>query len=1034
MSDRYTELHAKSAFSFLRGASNPEDVVAAGARHELPAVAFTERNGLYSSVRAHLAAREQGLRAIVGAEVTLEDGSALPLLVETQAGYRNLCRLLTLMKRREGASRDPIHATWEELAAHADGLHALTGDEEGPLRAAWRRGDNTGAAQALRRLAELFPGRLHVELQRHRVRGEDIEERFLVDLARAQGLPLLATNGVLYAERGQRRVADAFTCLRHRRTVDTAGRLLEVNEERAVKSGAMMAALFRDLPEAIRNTAALAERLAFGLGDLGYRFPDFPVPAGESMDSWLRKITYFGAAQRYGHTTGTVRAQLDKELGIIGRLGFAGYFLVVWDICNFCREQGILAQGRGSAANSAVCYALGITAVDPIGQKLLFERFLSEGRTGWPDIDIDLPSRDRRERVIQEVFRRYPGRSAMTANVICYRGRNTMREMGKVLGFPDDVLDRYTSLYAGGDYPHTLAFRSQLRLAGIGDTHPRVGILAELVKRTLGLPRHLGQHSGGIVLCAGRLDDVVPMQDAAMPGRHVIEWDKTDCEDMGIVKVDLLGLGMMAAVEETLHLCEERGTPVDLARIPKDDPATYDLLCRADTVGVFQVESRAQMASLPRFRPRCFYDLAMQVAIIRPGPIQGEAVHPLIDRRAGRQPVTYWDPRLEPILGRTYGVVLFQEQLLRIAMDLARFTPAEADELRRSIDFKRNQERMRKMQSRLRDALAANDTAAEASDKILHALSSFALYSFPESHALSFALIAFTAAWLKVHRPAEFYVGLLNAQPMGFYAPATLVQDARRHGITVRPPCVAHSGAGATVEAADCIRVGLSSVRGLGSAAIDSILAARAARPFDSVADCNRRTKLSARECHTLSSSGALNVLAGSRRQALWASARAALECDLFAGTSGDDASGALLTPMTLIERIRADFETVGLTAGEHPMRHLRSRFPDLWRADELALAGNGTRVRVGGSVICRQRPGTAKGVVFVSLEDETGIANAILYADVFEANRLTVTQHPALVLEGPVQHHDGVIHVKADRITPLLAPELPAQASHDFH
>jgi len=503
---------------------------------------------------------------------------------------------------------------------------------------------------------------------------------------------------------------------------------------------------------------------------------------------------------------------------------------------------------------------------------------------------------------------------------------------------------------------------------------------------------------------------------------------------VGIVKVDLLGLGMMAAVEHALRICQQRGAPVDLARIPKDDPATFDLLCRADTIGLFQVESRAQMSTLPRFRPRNFYDLALQVAIIRPGPIQGDAVHPLIDRRAGREPVTYWDPRLEPILDRTYGVVLFQEQLLRIAMDLANFTAEEADELRRSIDFKRSEERMQRMQGKLRAALAATRTSEVAAEKIIHALGSFALYSFPESHALSFALIAYTSAWLKVHRPAEFYVGLLNAQPMGFYAPATLVQDARRHGIAVRPVCVLRSEAGAIVTGDQEIRVGLSAIGGLREAGIQSILQARTERPFDSVADFTRRTRLGRPERHALASAGALNGLAGSRRQALWESVRADLEFDLFAGASVADESDRLLTPMTILERIQADFSTVGLTTGSHPMKHLRSRFPDLWRADELALARNGCRVRVGGSVICRQRPGTAKGVVFVSLEDETGIANAILYPDIFERNRLVVTQSPALVLEGPVQIQDGVIHVKADRITPLRTDDLPIQASHDFH
>lgn len=1028
---RYVELHAKSAFSFLRGASNPEDIFREAARLELPAVALVERNGVYSAVRAHGAAAETGVRAIVGAEITLADGAAIPLLVGTATGYRNLCRLLTVAKLR--CEKGQCAATWDDLLAHADGLFALTGDEEGPVRRAWRRGDSAGAERAARSLADIFPGRLFMEIQRHRVRDEDIEEAALLVLARHLALPVVATNGVLYAQRDFRRVTDAFTCLRKQRTFDTAGRLLEINSERNLKSPAMMAALFADLPEAVENSVRLAEQLTFGLDALGYRFPDYPVPSGETMDSHLRALTFFGANQRYGSVVGRTRAQLVRELDLIAKLGFSGYFLAVWEICSFCRNEGILVQGRGSAANSAVCYALGITAVDPIAQKLLFERFLSEGRKGWPDIDLDLPSRTRREAVIQHVYSRYKGRAAMTANVITYKSKNTFREMGKVLGFSDDALNRYTSLFAGGDYPHTLKLQEQLKLAGIGG-HPRLGKLVDLVQRTYGLPRHLGQHSGGMVLCAGRLDEIVPLENAAMPGRTVIEWDKTDCEEMGIVKVDLLGLGMVAGIEESLTLCEARGAPVDLARIPKDDPATYDMLCAADTIGVFQVESRAQMATLPRFRPRCFYDLAMQVAIIRPGPIQGEAVHPLIDRRAGRQPVTYWDERLEPILSRTLGVVLFQEQLLRIAMELGGFSAAEADELRRSIDFKRDNSRMLRMEAKLRAGLIANRTTPEAVEKILHALTSFALYSFPESHALSFALIAYASAYLKRHRPAEFYVGLLNAQPMGFYSPATLMQDARRHGVTVRPVCVTHSGHGSTLEADGAVRIGLRAVRGLRDANITAILRARDERVFSCVADFVRRTGLSRREQNVLSSAGALNALASSRRQALWEVARSDLEFDLFANVRGGDSSGDLLTPMTLIERINADFATVGLTVGDHPMRHLRKQFPNLWRADELAVAKDRSRVQIGGSVICRQRPGTAKGFVFLSLEDETGVANAIIRPALFESERLVITQYPALIVEGTVQHQDGVIHVKAERILPLQDARLPTQASHDFH
>ncbi len=1029
----YVELHASSAFSFLRGGSSPEALIATAAGLDLPGIALCDRNGLYGVVRAHMAAKSAGLRAWVGAELTMDDDSVVPLLAATREGYQNLSRLLTLAKLR--AEKGCARATWEELGRYSPGLIALTGDVEGLVLQAWHRGDAAGMEAALLRLLHLFgPARLYVELQRHRRRGEDRAESALIILARRHRVPLLATNGVAYAIREARRVADVFACLRHHTTLDAAGRYLEQNAERHLKSARAMTALFADLPEAIANTTALAARLEFTLGDLGYRFPDYPVPGGDDQISFLKKMTLFGAQQRYGSVTGKVRKQLDHELALIGKLGFSGYFLVVWDICNFCREQGILVQGRGSAANSAVCYSLGITAVDPIAQKLLFERFLSEGRSDWPDIDLDLPSGEQRERVIQEVFRRYGRRAAMTANVITYRGRSAMREVGKILGFPDEALDRFNRLYAGGDYPQTLDINEQLKLTGMSLDHPRSRVLLELTRDLRGLPRHLGQHSGGVVLCATELDEIVPLENATMAGRVVIEWDKSDCEDMGIIKVDLLGLGMMAVLEESIATCQDRGRPVDLARIPKDDPATFAMLQRADTIGVFQVESRAQMATLPIMKPATFYDLAVEVAIIRPGPIHGNAVHPYLARRSGREPVTYLDERAKPILERTLGVVLFQEQVLSLAMTLGGFSPAEADELRRAIGFTRQPERLEKIKGKLSAAMRTHGASEAASAHVVEALGSFALYGFPESHALSFALLVYASSWLKVHRPAEFYAALLNNQPMGFYGPATLVQDARRHGITVKPACVQNSQAGVSVEADDVIRLGLRQIRGLREATLADLLAERRRAVFSSIADFLRRTRFSTDERRALASVGALNTLAGNRRHALWEMSRQDLQDDLFAEAFTPDGSAELLTPMPIMERLRHDFALTGMTVGDHPMKHLRGRFPDLWRADELPLAVEGDLVRIGGSVICRQRPGTAKGVVFVSLEDESGVANAVVFHDLFEKRRLIITQHPALIIEGKVQTREGVIHIKAERIEPLLATDLPAAASHDFH
>jgi error-prone DNA polymerase len=1030
----YVELHARSAFSFLRGGSLPESLMAEAGRLQLPALALGDRDGVYGAVRLHMAAQEAGVRALVGCELTMDDGSVVPVLVATQAGYRGLCALLTTAHLR--APKGESRIGWREMAEASEGLVALTGDEDGPVRRAWRERGADAAAMAGSRLAAIFgPDRLYVEIQRHFIPGEEEENEFLIGWARTAGLPLLATNGVLHAAPEAVRVVDVFTCLREHTTLDAAGRRLARNHERHLKSPAAMAALFADLPEAVANTERLAEKLLFTLADLGYRFPDYGVPAGESQDSFLRKVTYFGAQQRYGSVVGDVRRQLERELALITQLGFAGYFLIVWDLCTFARERGILVQGRGSAANSVVCYALGITAVDPVGSKLLFERFLSEGRTDWPDIDLDLPSGGPREEVIQEVYRRYGRRgAAMTANVVTFKGRNTMREVGKVLGLPDDVLDRFSSLFHGGDYPHTLQLQEQLRLAGVSASHPRLPALLETCRQVYRLPRHLGQHSGGMVLSAGSLDRFVPLENARMAGRSVLQWDKSDCEDMGIIKVDLLGLGMMAVLQDSLTICAQRGQSVDLARLPKDDAATFRLMREADTVGVFQIESRAQMSTLPRMKPEHFYDLVIEVAIIRPGPIHGDAVNPYLRRRAGLEPVTYPDERARPILERTLGVVLFQEQILRLAMELGGFSAAEADELRRAIGFTRSQERLDRMKARLGDALRRNGVSAEAADYILRSLASFALYGFSESHAISFALIAYASAWLKVHRPAAFYAALLNNQPMGFYSAASLVQDARRHGVKVLPVCVQLSDERCRVDGDAAIRLGAASVQGVRAAAIKAMLAARQERPFASLEDFSRRTSFNPAERRALAGAGALNALAGHRRAALWHVETVHAEDDLFRQAAQDDEPAlSPLERMTLLERLQADYAHLSLTTGAHPMKLVRPQLPDLLPAAELPQAPPGKRVKIGGAVITRQRPGTAKGFCFITLEDETGLANAIVRPKLFEEARLVINLEPALVITGRVQNEQGVIHVMAEEIVAMPGPGLPAQQSHDY-
>jgi error-prone DNA polymerase len=1029
----YIELHARSAFSFLRGASLPEHLAETAARQGLSAMAVCDRNGVYGAPRFYTKARENGLRPLIGSELTMEDGTVLPLLVMNRTGYRNLCRMITRAQLR--APKGESRMRWSELKEFHEGLIALTGDMEGPLHQPVYQQDREKADEALDRIVRAFGcNQVFVELQRHRVPGEERTNEGLVELAAHHRLPVVATNGVIYAEAWGREVLDVFTCIRNHTHLDAAGTLLAVNAQCHIKTPAQMQALFADLPEALLNTEQLAERLAFTLEDLGYTFPTFPVPAGETMDGQLRKQTYAGARERYGSFSQPVREQLEKELGLIERLGFSGYFLIVADIVNYARREDILIQGRGSAANSAVCYALGITAVDPVGGKLLFERFLSEGRKAWPDIDLDLPSGERREQVIQEVFRRYGKHgAAMTANVITYRGRSAMREIGKALNFSEDILKRFSDLFASGDFTHTLELEEQVVQAGIPRSHDRFRPLIQLYHRMYGLPRHLGQHSGGMVICQDRLDEIVPLENASMPGRVVVQWDKDDCEDLGIIKVDLLGLGMMAVLQETVKLTKQRGREVDLARIPKDDAATFELMQKADTIGTFQVESRAQMATLPRMNPENFYDVAIEVAIIRPGPISGGLTHPYLKRRQGKEAVTYMHLDLKPILERTLGVPLFQEQMLRIAMVMADFDGSEAEELRRAISFHRSQERMKKVVVKLRRNMTRKQVAPEIQEQIVTALASFALYGFPESHAISFALLAYASCWLKVHHAPEFYCALLNNQPMGFYSPATLMKDAKRRGVKFRPVCVVRSGLSCQIEEDDSVRLGLNYVRGLHRNKAADLVAQREQRSFSSLGDLFIRVSLNKAERRILANIGALNLLGEHRRNALWNVETLFDENDLFSreGTKNHDSPLASMNPL---ERLQADYDGTSVTTGPHPMSFMRSEIPHVTRAADLIQGTHGQKVSIAGVVICRQRPGTAKGHVFVSLEDETGIANAIVRSELFEKLRLTITHEPFLEIRGQLQHLEGVVSVLAREVRGLNAPATLEGQSYDFH
>ncbi len=1095
----YVELRARSSFSFLEGASNPEDLATRAAELGFSALAVGDRDGVYGIPRFHQAAVQAGVRAIHGAEISLDVGPtresgrpagahrftagerppsaagdrppsaagdrppsaagqrlpSLLLLAESPAGWRSLCRLLT--RAHEGRAKDEARLDFEQLEEEARDLTVLVAADERLDPALLDR------TLAVFGRAGRSDERVWVDVSRPLDRGSERAARRAVAIAEAAGVPIVATGDVRCARAEDRKLLDALTCLYWRTTLDAAGRRLLPNGEHYLRPPEQMAERFRDRPAWVRASRTIADRCAFTLANLGYRFPEYPVPPGETQASFLRKLTWIGARERYDRARGSlrrrVRAQLEHELAVIEKLDLSGYFLIVYDITRFALEERMLCQGRGSAANSAVCYALGITAVDPVGMELLFERFLSEERGEWPDIDLDLPSGDPRDRVIQYVFEKY-GRhgAAMTANVITYRARMAVREMGKVLGLAPDAIDRLSkglAQFSFGRDPGSFrrddpeSLPAALRESGVDPTAPRIALLLELVSRIQGLPRHLGQHSGGVVIAAGRLDEVVPIEPASMVDRRVVQWDKEDCADLGIIKIDLLGLGMLDALEKCIPLIERHeGRTIDLAQLPPDDPDTYAMIQRADTVGTFQIESRAQMATLPRMKPACFYDLVVEIAIIRPGPIVGEMVHPYLNRRAGREAVTYPHPSLEPILKRTLGVPIFQEQILRIAMEAAGFSGGEAEELRRAMGFKRSIARMQGIEDRLREGMQRKGLTPEAREAVHRYITAFALYGFPESHSASFALIAYASAYLKCHHPAAFLAGLLNAWPMGFYNPATLVKDAQRHGVEVRGIDVSGSEWLCTLEGRredgrpPAVRIGLRFAAGLREQTAAALVAQRSRCPFRDVADLAGRVTFHRDELDTLAELGALASLlpdgsrrssGGSRRDALWQVA--ALERDprsLFAGRpAAGDTAASPLPPTTPLEDTLADYRLAGLTTGPQLLEYLR---PALERAGVVSARAlrelpNGRFVRAAGHVIVRQRPGSGK-VCFVTLEDETGTANAILMPDVFRKYRAVLHTHPVLRIDGPLQNVDGVVHVRARHLEAVaLRPPSASEA-----
>ena len=1032
-------------------------------------MALMDRNGLYGAARFHASAKENGIRAHVGAEIAVAamgtrlrpppwlpqlhsaEPVRVPLLCTSRTGYQNLCQLITRFKMREPGKSEGS-ATLSDFAEFAGGLVCLTGGDEGPLAAALAEGGEDGGRKSVEKLVELFgPGNVYVELQRHGDRAEECRNMAALRIAESLRLPIVATNGVRYATQYEREVLDVFTSIRHGTSLEKAGRLLQANSQRQVRSGRAMRALFADLPEAVENTVLLSERLEFALDDLGYEFPRYDVGENETMESFLRKLVAEGIERRYGPKRDEAlmekaKKQATRELELITKLGFEGYFLIVWDIVEYCKRNDILIQGRGSAANSVVCYVLEITVIDPVGMDLLFERFLNENRNEWPDIDLDLPSGHKREQAIQFVYERYGQLgAAMTANVITYRGKSAARETGKALGFDAETLGRLAGLIGQWEWRRKdETIGDEFRHAGFDIEHKRIAKYVELCERLQDLPRHLGQHSGGMVICKGQLNKIVPLERASMPGRTVVQWDKEDCAQMGIIKVDLLGLGMMAVIKDCVDLIPKHyGDAVDLAQLPSDDEEVYDTLCRADTVGMFQVESRAQMASIPRNAPRKFYDLVVQVAIIRPGPIVGKMMHPYMRRRQNKEAVTYPVPELEPVLKRTLGVPIFQEQLLRMAMVVGNFTGAEADDLRKAVGMRRSFEKMKRLMLKLRDGMTANKIALETQDLIVQSIESFALYGFPESHAASFAMIAYASAYFKVKYLAAFTCAILNNQPMGFYTPAVLVKDAQRHKLRVRPVDVQASNAECTIVDEDdgthSLRLGLIYVRGLKRQTADALVTARMqGGPFRNVEDLALRVPaLNRSALAQLARVGALNSLGGvgHRRDAIWQIEQASRPVGPLLRSCEEGQAASPLRKMGDEERVIADYAGTGLTTGPHPMAYRRAllREAGLLSALELLREPDGQQVIAAGCVIARQRPGTALGFVFLSMEDETGIANVVIHPDLYEQQRVVVTRGKFLKVYGRLQNQDGVVHVKAERLELLNAAEIEVR-SHDFH
>ncbi|MBI4286330.1 MAG: error-prone DNA polymerase [Chloroflexi bacterium] len=1025
----YIELHCHSHFSLLDGASPPEELVARAKELDMPALALTDHNGLYGAIDFHKSARKLGVKPVIGVELTLSGGHHITLLARNNQGYANLCRIIT--KAQLDHSKGSPATDLAILGKHADGLICLSGCRKGEIPSLLFASKKEQAQMAVRKYLSIFGDNFFIELQNNLCPGDTPLCRQLVDLADTMGVRYVATNNVDYTTPDRHRLHDILVCIKNRTTLDKSGHVRRPNAEFYLKPAAEMASLFKEHPQALENTLRIASECNVDLNFAAYRFPEFPLSAGETADSYLAGLCWQKAKERYGDLSEKVRSQVSYELDLIRKLGLSGYFLIVWDIMDYARRNGIPAQGRGSAANSIIAYVLGITRVDPIRNKLFVGRFINEEMSAIPDIDIDV-STNHREKLIQYVYQKYgEEHTAMVCTYITFQARNAIREVGKVLGMPAAILDQmaktvgaYSAREIGDDLGSLEKFRPYVT------TLPWQYFLS-FCKEIANFPRHLSIHVGGMIIASCPLCDIVPLERASMPGRVVCQWDKDGVEKAGLVKVDILGLRMLSLIDEAVNLVKQgHNAGFDLSRIPLDDGQVYDMICRGDTLGVFQVESRAQIQTLPRTRPRSIEDLTVEVAIIRPGPLQGNMVHPYINRRQGKEKVTYPHRILKPILEETLGVILFQEQVLQAAIAVAGFSPGEADSLRRAMSHKRSRQAIEDMRQRFLEGAQRNNIGEDVATRVFDTLKGFAEYGFCKSHAASFALLAYESAWLKYYYPAEFYAALLNNQPMGFYTPEVIVGDAKRHGVPVLPVDINHSQGRCTVERSK-LRLGFCYVKEMGETAIDDMEQARGAASFLSLEDFYRRTRLGRAEIENLILAGAMDSFNVPRRQLLWELGELeqagrdtlALEYHTYQ---------VPLPGMTDWEKLAAEYSVQGLSARLHPMQLIRSTISGdgiLTGARVMALS-SGTRVKTAGYVVCRQAPATAKGHVFLTIEDETGLLNIVLRPDVYQKYRYIVRTEPLLVIEGVLQKKEGISNIIAKQVIPLQEHATAASAA----